>query len=286
MAHKRSTVALLACLGLGAAALAWQVSSDAATPIAPPIADASAPADETTLDIANYRRTFFEGFDNLDVSAWGPDSRWIAHTPWHGDFGDATFVDPRPGFPFTTSDGTMRIEARKLPDGRWQSGLISSRDHDGLGGEGFAQKYGYFEIETKLPGGTGTWPAFWLVGVTPQPRAEIDAFEYYGNAPSSYHANVHVWSDDDRKFGDGKIVEIPKDAAVTRFNRYGVRIDHDWVTFYFNRRQVWRTPTRPEFRQPMYILANLALGSGWPIDKVSNPSFMYIKSIAAYERRS
>jgi hypothetical protein len=35
----------------------------------------------------------------------------------------------------------------------------------------------------------------------------------------------------------------------------------------------------------MYMLANLALGSGWPIDKVPNPSFMYIKSIAAYAKR-
>ena len=286
MGHKRPAIALLACAGIGAAVLAWQAFGDDDAPVTPAVAEAPTPVDATTLDITNYRRTFFEGFDQLDVSAWGPDSRWIAHTPWHGDFGDATFVDPQPGFPFRTSDGMLRIEARKQPDGRWQSGLISSRDHDGLGGAGFAQKYGYFEIETKLPGGMGVWPAFWLVGVTPKPRAEIDTFEYYGNAPASYHANVHVWADDDRKFGDGKIVDIPKDAATSSFNKYGVLIDHDWVTFYFNRKQVWRTPTRPEYRQPMYILANLALGAGWPIDKVQSPSFMYVKSIAAYERRS
>ena len=238
------------------------------------------------LDISAYRQTFSEDFEHFDVSAWGPGSRWIAHTPWAGDFGDAQFSDPMPGFPFATASTILRIEARKDPDGKWRSGLISSRDHDGLGGSGFAQQYGYFEIETKLPSGTGVWPAFWLVGVTPKPRAEIDAFEYYGNAPNSYHANVHVWADDDSKFGDGKIVPIPPGSAADQFNRYGVRIDHDWVTFFFNRKEVWRSPTRPEYRQPMYMLANLALGSGWPIDKVPNPSFMYIKSIAAYEARS
>ena len=58
------------------------------------------------------------------------------------------------------------------------------------------------------------------------------------------------------------------------------------MTFFFNRKEVWRTPTRAEYRQPMYMLANLALGSGWPIDKTPNPSFMYVKSIAAYEKRS
>ena len=137
-----------------------------------------------------------------------------------------------------------------------------------------------------LPASPGVWPAFWLAGVTPKPRAEIDVFEYYGNAPDTYHANVHVWADDNRRFGDGKIVAIPHGSAADQFNRYGVRIEKDWVTFFFNRQEVWRTPTRPEYRQPMYMLANLALGSGWPIDKVPNPSFMYIKSIAAYEKRA
>jgi hypothetical protein len=238
------------------------------------------------LDLAQYRRTFLEDFEHFDISGWGPGTRWIAHTPWHGDFGDAVFTDPGPGFPFQTASSILRIEARKGADGHWSSGLIASWDHPGRDGHGFAQQYGYFEIETKLPPGPGVWPAFWLFGVDPKPGAEIDVLEYYGNANASYHANVHTWVDGQQTFGDGTVVQIPPDSATSGFNRYGVRIDHDWVTFFFNRHEVWRTPTRPEYRQPLYILANLALGSGWPIDKTPNPSFMYIKSIAAYEKRA
>ena len=237
------------------------------------------------LDLSTYTQTFSETFERLDVSASGPGTKWVAHTPWHGDFGDAAFSDPSPGFPFQTASDILRIEARKDADGHWRSGLIASRDHDGPGGSGFAQQYGYFETEAMLPKGAGVWPAFWLVGINAKPRAEIDVFEYYGHAPDTYHANVHVWAEDDARFGDGKIVAIPHGSATEQFNRYGVSIDKDWVTFFFNRRQVWRTPTRPEFRQPIYMLANLALGSGWPIDKVPNPSFLYIKSIAAYAKR-
>ena len=247
--------------------------------------ESAATTGDKDLDISQYRRTFAETFEHLDVSAWGPGTRWIAHTPWHGDFGDAAFSDPLPGFPFQTASSILRIEARKDADGHWRSGLISSRDRQGTAGSGFAQQYGYFEIETKLPSGPGTWPAFWLSSVGARPNAEIDVFEYYGNASASYHANVHVWMDGQQTFGDGNIVAIPEDSATSEFNRYGVRIDFDWVTFFFNRREVWRTPTRPEYRQPMYILANLALGSGWPIDKTPNPSFMYIKSISAYAKR-
>lgn len=239
-----------------------------------------------TLDIAGFQKTFSETFDHFDVSPWGPGTRWIAHTPWHGDFGDAAFADPMPGFPFQTAGHILRIEARKDQDGTWRSGLISSRDHDGRGGPGFAQAFGYFEMDAKLPPGPGVWPAFWLVGVTPKPRAEIDVLEYYGHAPDAYHVTVHVWADGPEKFGDGKVIDLPKGSASDSFNKYGVLIEPDWVTFYFNRRQVWRTPTRPEFKQPMYMLANLALGSGWPIDKTPNPSFLYIRSLAAYEHRS
>ena len=272
MDQRRLLIGAAACLGLAACD-----ESSAA----------SGADDGSRLDLSEYRQTFSETFEQLDVSPWGPGTRWIAHTPWHGDFGDAAFTDPEPGFPFQTASGILRIEARKDADGKWRSGLISSRDRQGRGGSGgFAQRYGYFEIETKLPPGPGTWPAFWLSGIDAKPNAEIDVFEYYGREPDGYHANVHVWYEGQQIFGDGKVVAIPAGSATADFNRYGVRIDHDWVTFFFNRKEVWRKPSRAEYRQPMYMLANLALGSGWPIDKTPNPSFMYVKSIAAYEKRS
>src|SRR5260370_28690012 len=73
------------------------------------------------IDLKQYRLVFDEDFNTLDVSAVGPGSRWIAHTPWAGDFGDAQFADPTPGFPFSISDGILRIEARKGADGKWRS---------------------------------------------------------------------------------------------------------------------------------------------------------------------
>src|SRR6266481_3295759 len=74
----------------------------------------------STIDINDYVETFSDTFrDGADVTAWGP-SRWIAHTPWHGDFGDARFVDPRPNFPFSTDQDGLKITARKTPAGKWE----------------------------------------------------------------------------------------------------------------------------------------------------------------------
>jgi hypothetical protein len=73
-------------------------------------------------DMSKLSLVFREDFDDgLNVSPWGPNTRWIAHTPWHGDFGDAQFADPMLGFPFTVVDGMLRIEARKDSDGKWKS---------------------------------------------------------------------------------------------------------------------------------------------------------------------
>src|SRR5579864_5927642 len=108
----------------------------------------------------------------------GP-ARWTAHTPWHGDFGDATFWDPIPGGPFTIKDGILSITASKDSEGRWRSGLIAAADATGAGS---GTRYGYFEARMKLPPGPGTWPAFWLAALKPATvtdrKVEIDAIEY------------------------------------------------------------------------------------------------------------
>jgi hypothetical protein len=76
-------------------------------------------AEASSLDLSEFELTFREEFDGpLDVSAWGPGTRWIAHTPWAGDFGDARFADPGKDFPFTIKDGILCIEARKDKDGK------------------------------------------------------------------------------------------------------------------------------------------------------------------------
>jgi beta-glucanase (GH16 family) len=240
------------------------------------------------LDLGDFRLTFDEQFTNFSISPRGPDTRWIAHTPWNGDFGDAQFSDPGPDFPFTVSNGVLRIEARQGDDGRWRSGLICSRNEDGPKGRGFAQKYGYFEMRAKFPDGPGVWPAFWLIGVDKTPSStEIDVVEQYGQFPDKYNIGLQVRDPGGKiTYASGYTVVVPEGIMSTQFNDYGVLIRPDTTSFYFNRREVFKTPTRPEMRQPMYILADLALGGGWPIDKTKNPSVMEISHIQAYTERS
>jgi hypothetical protein len=245
----------------------------------------SVAAQAQTLDISGLKLVFDESFHNLSVSPKGPGTRWTAHTPWGGDFGDAQFADPEPGFPFSVTNGTGRIELRKSPDGRWQSGLLASVDPSG---NGFTLQYGYFEIRAKLPAGPGVWPAFWLDSMPPpnstDPSIEIDVFEHYGKFPYTFNSTVTVWPKTDKaaRRSEMKINKVPSGSLSAAFHTYGVMVDPKWIVFYFDRNEVWRVPTPPEHRHGLMILVDLGLGSGWPIDQTPNPSYMYIEYVRAW----
>ncbi|MBB2755365.1 UNVERIFIED_ORG: beta-glucanase (GH16 family) [Rhizobium aethiopicum] len=238
------------------------------------------------LNIDAYQLTFEESFDSLDVSAWGEkSSRWIAHTPWNGDFGDARFTDPAPGFPFTTDQGILKIEARKEADGTWRSGLLSSVNPKG---EGFSQQFGYFEARMKLPPGKGVWPAFWLIGLDRSKyTAEIDVLEYYGRAPYEFSMGFHVWrqSQGGQNSTGGYWKTVENGILNSEYHTYGVDIQADKTTFYLDRQYLWSFDTPKEFHMPFYPLVNLALGSGWPIDETPNPSILLVDYIHVYKRK-
>jgi hypothetical protein len=262
---------LLAALALAAAPPVWRAAGDAAPP----------------LDLAGYKMSFDEEFARADIVARGAGGVWIAHTPWHGDFGDDVFGDPGPGGPFSLTPGGLAITARKGAGGKWQGGLICSRDADGPGGTGFAQLYGYFEMEAKLPAGAGVWPAFWLEGIDKtKSTAEIDVMEYYGHAEGQYHITAHNWVGGKDVLGQWHVVDVPAGQLTSRFNDYGVLITAATTRFYFNRREIWSMPTPPEYRQPMYLLADLAIGGGWPYAQLASPRVMLIRRIRAFRAPS
>jgi beta-glucanase (GH16 family) len=241
-----------------------------------------------TINLDDYRLTFNEDFDTLDVSAVGPGTRWIAHTPWFGDFGDAQFADPTPGFPFTTNDGLLRIEARKGADGKWRSGLLASVDPNNVG---FSQQYGYFEMRAKLPAGPGLWPAFWLDSLVPKgltdPSLEVDVLEHHGHLPNLYESFVTVWPkvNPEQRRAERNVAYVESGSLYQDFHTYGASVEPDWIVIYRDRAEIWRTKTPPDHRHKLMILLNLALGSGWPIDQTPSPSYMYVDYVRAYQRK-
>jgi beta-glucanase (GH16 family) len=239
------------------------------------------------LDLTGYILVFNEEFNSpLSVSAYGPGTKWIAHTPYGGDFGSAWFTNPADSpSPFSIENGVLKITARRDTKGdrHWRSGLLASIDTKA---NGFVQALGYYEARMQLPEGPGVWPAFWLNGLgsfkTPKTKvAEIDILEEYGVDSRIAHHHVHVWNPDGSQYSDVGHSSTFQ-GMTTGFHTYGALIKADYIHFYFDGVEDWKTPTPPEAKEPLYVLVNLALGGGWPIDKTPDPSHMLVQYIHVY----
>ena len=233
------------------------------------------------------RPVLIEDFNDMSIAPHllGP-ARWTAHTPWNGDFGDARFTDPGPDGPFLVKNGVLAIKAWQERSGVWRSGLIAAADPTGAH-EG--TRYGYFEARMKMPPGPGTWPAFWLAAAKapqdPDRNVEIDVIEYYGKFTDSYHSVLHVWyADRPKSRGAGTLTHVPDGSLVQGFHTYGVDISPQAIVFFLDGKKTWSQPTPPELSGPLYPLVNLALGSGFPIDKTPNPSTLLVDYVHVYGR--
>lgn len=240
------------------------------------------------LDLCAYEQVAGDKFDTLSVARNSLENgeKWTAHTPWNGDFGDAMFSDPRPTWPFTVADGILTITAFKDETGKWRSGLLAAADAKA---RGWGVRYGYFEARMRMPTGPGTWPAFWLMSLQPAqklPKIEIDVIEYYGHMTDRYFATTHVWRPDggeEVSTHDGSTIRVAPGSLEKDFHRFGVRVDQTHITYFLDRVEVWRQATPKELDTPLYPLVNLALGSGYPIDKTPDPSRLEVDYVRVYK---
>jgi beta-glucanase (GH16 family) len=179
--------------------------------------------------------------------------------------------------PFHVHDGVLDIVARPAPAALkaalgghpYASGLITTQPS-------FAQTYGYFEMRAKLPSGKGVWPAFWLLPADLGWPPEIDVMESIGDA-SEVYMTAH-----------SKALELPStktDLDPDAFHTFAVSWDPKQLIWFIDGREVKRQPTPADMNKPMYMLANVAVGGGWPGNPDETtpwPARMSIDYIRAY----
>jgi beta-glucanase (GH16 family) len=130
------------------------------------------------------------------------------------------------------ADGSLKLVARKIRAGAYESGVARSKK---------TFKYGYFETRAKLPRGRGTWPGFWLNSSTSSNGTavwppEIDIFEYVLNEIEEKSNFMHS----DVKVEPGP--NPPQDGAYMRTNPRYVRGPNNGLNYYnapFDFRDGW-----------------------------------------------
>jgi beta-glucanase (GH16 family) len=186
--------------------------------------------------------------------------------------------------PFSLANGALTITAApgSNPEGlAYTSGLITT---EGM----FTQTYGYFEIRAQVPEGQGMWPGFWLLNADKSWPPEIDVLEAFGatNANGEGGADqVHVnaITSDWASGGGGAWVTIPGNI-YTGYHTYGTDWEPDYVTYYIDGQEVYQVKTPSDLNQPMYMLANLAVGGPWVGNASGETGQMHIDYIRAYSQ--
>jgi beta-glucanase (GH16 family) len=145
-------------------------------------------------------------------------------------------------------------------------------------------QYGRFEMRGRFDTQAGLWPAFWTLGVKGNwpSNGEIDIMEFYKN---DLLANV-AWGTDKRSVAEWrttkKAISTFNDPAFSqKFHTWRMDWDEQYISLYIdglllNRVALDETINKDgtginPFKQPHYLLLNLAIGGDNGGDPASTP---------------
>ena len=188
------------------------------------------------------------------------------------------------------ADGLLTITAKKEALGgmNYTSTRLVSKNTGSM-------LYGRLEVKAKLPTGTGTWPAIWMLpddnAYGDWPRSgEIDLMEMVGFDPNNVHFTLHnqTYNGANGK-GDAKIIS----TASTDYHIYRI----DWTPYaiksYFDGELIYTyvndnkgSATWP-YDKKFHLLLNIAVGGSWGgqkgVDDTAFPAKMDIDYVRIYK---
>jgi beta-glucanase (GH16 family) len=214
----------------------------------------------------SWRLTFHDEFDasGLDSTVWARCYWWAEDACTNASNRELQCYVPDG---VRVDQGTLRlsaVEAVTECEGQsfgYRSGMISGVAR---GGPRQVFQDGFFEMRARVPSGRGLLPAFWLLPASEASEPEIDVMEILGDTPEVVRMHYH-WRDE-----DGEERTIGADWA-------GEDMSAGWHTFavHWTPRLVrWFVDGVPRWtvtadeaplpKEPMYVLATLAVGGDYP----------------------
>jgi len=138
----------------------------------------------------------------------------------------------------------------------------------------FSFTYGYVQIQAEIPGGTGTWPALWLLPKNQAWPPEIDIMENFGSAHTI--RTTLFWSAPGAVKFAHKGSQSSADLTAG-YHTYGLLWRPHSLTWYLDGQVVQRYTGSHVPSQPMYLLANLAIDG-----RAASGSTFSIRSVEVY----
>lgn len=158
-------------------------------------------------------------------------------------------------------NGHLIINALKDNKGNWTSARVKS--------EGLQHfKYGLIEFRAKLPVGSGTWPALWMLGkdislVGWPTCGEIDIMEHVGKNPGNIISALHDPASHGNTQNKGNIFVGTTDSE---FHTYAMKWTTDSISFmvdgemHYSYSPAVRNEQNWPYDDEFFIIMNIAIG--------------------------
>jgi hypothetical protein len=154
-------------------------------------------------------------------------------------------------------------------------------------------RYGRVEARIQLPGGSGTWPAFWMMPEN-QSRGwpacgEIDIMEEVGYDPDAIHATTHSlaynW-----KSASQRTAATTVGGVTSGYHVYALEWSPDRIEMYVDGRKYFTSGNDGTgddawpFDKNFHVILNLAVGGDWGGAKGIDPSIWPRQMLVDYVR--
>ena len=215
----------------------------------------------------------------LDSSKWHHQTLFPVGSSWFS--GEIQHYTDRIDNSYV-QNGSLHIVAKK--ENYTDQGVTKTHTSARLNSK-FAFTYGRVEVRAKVPGGTGTWPAIWMLGKNIDERGayfqtqgygtvswpycgEFDIMEHWGNEPNEVFSAIHTPETYFNTSGAGWMVhsggqKIP--TALSDFHVYAVEWTEDMIQFsvdslvHYTYQPMSQHPNNWPFQKPHFLLLNIAI---------------------------
>jgi beta-glucanase (GH16 family) len=169
---------------------------------------------------------------------------------------------------------------------RYSSARLITRDKA-------AWTFGFVEVRAKLPCGTGTWPAIWMLSTPPQAQwpddGEIDIMEHVGFDPGVVHGTVHTGAYNHTR-GNQKSATTNIPDVCNEFHRYQLDWTRTRITIGVDDRNYYQYSNDGSgnaewpFDSPQFLILNVAVGGDWGGQMGVNDSVFPVRMEIDYVR--
>lgn len=159
-------------------------------------------------------------------------------------------------------------------------------------------KYGRLEVKAKLPQGTGTWPAIWMLPTLDRPMkwpqdGEIDIMEHVGYNQGMVYGTIHTGKFN-HVIGTQKSDSIYLKDAHEQFHVYAIDWSEERIVWLVDDEEFFTLARNGEeydgwpFDQQFHLIVNLAVGGNWGgkhgVDDKIWPQMMEIDYVRVFQQ--